>query len=68
MTNDNQLTPTPKPTLSNYKIVENWKILFGKHKGAHYGEIPDGYLRWCYDNGIIKNEKVNEYIEERLDL
>jgi len=61
-------TSEAKTQLSNYKIVENWKILFGKHKGSHYGEITDDYLKWCYDNGIIKNEKVNEYIEERLDL
>lgn len=50
------------------KIVEKWKILFGKHKGSLYGEVPDDYLKWCYDQGIIKNEKVNEYIEERLKL
>ena len=49
-------------------IVGKWKILFGKHKGIVYGEVPDDYLKWCYDEGIIKNEKVNEYIEERLKL
>jgi len=59
---------TTKNDLSTYKLVENWKILFGKHKGSYYGEIPDDYLRWAYDNDIIKNEKVNEYIEERLNL
>jgi len=59
---------TTKNDLSTFKLVENWKILFGKHKGSYYGEIPDDYLRWAYDNDIIKNEKVNEYIEERLNL
>jgi uncharacterized protein (DUF3820 family) len=49
-------------------VVENWKILFGKYKGMQYGEIPDDYLKWCYDADIIKNEKVNDYIEERLNL
>lgn len=57
-----------KETIDNYKMVEQWKILFGKHKGTTYGELPDDYLEWCYNNGIIKNDKVNEYIEERLDL
>ena len=59
---------TTKNDLSTYKLVENWKILFGKYKGCCYGEIPDDYLKWAYDNDIIKNEKVNEYIEERLNL
>ena len=26
--------------------------------------VPVDYLKWCYKNGVIKNERVEGYLEE----
>jgi uncharacterized protein (DUF3820 family) len=50
----------------NFDYVNKWTMRFGKNKGVMFGEIDDQYLRWCYKNGIIKNEKVEGYLESRF--
>ena len=64
MTIDNTETNDEK----TYEYVGKWKILFGMHKGKFYKDIDDDYLKWVWDKGIVNNDKVNEYISERLNL
>ena len=52
----------------SYEYVGKWKVLFGKHKGTPFKDIPDGYLKWMWQKGVSNNDKVNEYISERLNL
>lgn len=52
----------------SYEYVSKWKVLFGKHKGTPFKDIPDGYLKWMWQKGVSNNDKVNEYISERLNL
>lgn len=53
-------------TDETFKIVGDWCLLFGKHKGTKFNAVDDNYLKWCHDNDIIKNDTVNEYIKRRL--
>lgn len=53
-------------TDETFKIVDKWTLLFGKHKGKKFNEVDDDYLKWCYENNVIKNDTVNEYIKRRV--
>lgn len=53
-------------TDETFKIVGEWTLLFGKHKGTKFNDVTDDYLKWCYEKEIIKNDTVNEYIKRRL--
>ena len=33
-------------------------------RGVVFSEVPVDYLKWCYKNGVIKNERVEGYLEE----
>ena len=48
----------------DYKYIENYKILFGKHKGTLYKHVPDSYIRWCLENDVFKNDNVKNYCEK----
>ena len=41
-----------------FEYVSKWTMRFGKHK------VYVDYLKWCYKNGVIKNERVEGYLEE----
>jgi hypothetical protein len=45
------------------------KMPFGKYKGALLAEVPDGYLRWLWQNGMsakVKWDPVADYIQRSL--
>jgi uncharacterized protein (DUF3820 family) len=48
----------------SFEYVAKWTMRFGKHKGVVFSEVPVDYLKWCYKNGVIKNERVEGYLEE----
>ena len=60
----------PRSTMDteSYDYVAQWEIKFGKHKSSLFKDVPDDYLKWAWNKGIINNEKVNNYIADRLDL
>jgi uncharacterized protein (DUF3820 family) len=64
MTIDNTETTDEK----TYEYVGEWKLLFGKHKGTPFRSCPDDYLKWMWEKGVSNNDKVNEYISQRLNL
>jgi len=64
MTIDNTETNDEK----TYGYVGQWRVLFGMHKGKIWKNVDDTYLKWVWDKGIVNNDKVNEYISERLNL
>lgn len=47
--------------------LENIKIRFGKYKGKQLSEIPNEYLKFLYDKGILKG-KIKFYIQQKLNL
>jgi uncharacterized protein (DUF3820 family) len=48
--------------LKNNAITHESIIHFGKYKGRMMKEIPNDYLKWCYQN-LNLNAKLREYIE-----
>ena len=46
-----------------FEYVSKWTMRFGKHRVV-FSEVPVDYLKWCYKNGVIKNERVEGYLEE----
>ena len=47
-----------------FEYVAKWTMRFGKHKGVVFADVPRDYLKWCYENGVIKNDRVEGYLEE----
>ena len=59
---------TDKDAEESYDYVAKWEVRFGKHKGVLFKDVPDDYLNWAWNKGVINNEKVNNYISDRLKL
>ena len=47
--------------------MESTKIHFGKHKGMDLEDVPASYLLWLYENEIVKDGVVFDYIIKNLD-
>lgn len=47
-----------------YHIISKWKILFGKYKGNCFKDIPQDYLKWCYNKKLFlpRNKRIHDYI------
>jgi hypothetical protein len=42
--------------MSRLRIAGNDDIMsFGKYKGQRLGDIPDGYIRWLWEDTDVKN-------------
>jgi uncharacterized protein (DUF3820 family) len=42
---------------------------FGKYKGEKLADVPDGYLRWLWQNGMsekVRWDPLAQYIERAL--
>ena len=65
---DQETKPTADNNDESYEYVGKWDVKFGKHKGVLFSEVPDAYLRWAWENGVIKNDNINNYIADRLKL
>jgi uncharacterized protein (DUF3820 family) len=39
---------------------------FGKFRGQHMSEIPANYLRWLYEDGIVKAGPLLIYLEKNI--
>ncbi len=52
-----------------YEKINKMKILFGKHKGTYFKELPIDYLKWCYEKEIFlsRNEIIHDYIFKIID-
>lgn len=46
-----------------FEYVAKWTMRFGKHKGVAFADVPQDYLKWCYEKGIINNDRVEGYLE-----
>jgi hypothetical protein len=59
--------------LNNFKLISNWEIKFGKHKGELYKDIPLDYLQFLYNKGFwnnkdyVSNDKIKKYVEYRIN-
>ena len=52
-----------------FEYVAKWTMRFGKHKGIlFFSDVPQDYLKWCYEKGIINNERVEGYLESRFGV
>jgi len=52
---------------NNLQYIDNWKITFGKYKDILYRNLEDkNYIRWLLDNNVIKNEKINQYLKQKI--
>lgn len=49
-----------------FEYVAKWTMRFGKYKGVAFADVPQDYLKWCYEKGIINNERVEGYLESRF--
>lgn len=50
-------------------VSDTTKCTFGKHKGQPWQSVPDGYLRWLWENGKSAEESpLSDYIAKRLRI
>lgn len=50
-------------------FTDDTRCTFGKHKGQPLRDVPDGYLRWLWENGKSSEEgPLTDYIAKRLRI
>lgn len=69
---DTSATPINDATTrhANARTLTDTSLMtFGKHKGQPLRDIPDGYLRWLWENGKKDEESpIASYIQQRLNI